>query len=169
MLPGTRSAVRGRRLPAFTLVELVVTMLLLSIFAVMAFPVFWGASKASTSHSVTAAAQRAKLSLATVLPRFCDEVRPPYWEKADKVFQASGSEWKAFYYEGKESDFLIIRKAGASRLDLVTPEVTVSLDNLKEVSVDWWKQEKRVIGLKVQWRQGNQVMEFHASWGSFIL
>lgn len=167
--PGTRGLRQQSRIPASTFVELVVTMFLLTVFAALAFPVFWGASKAKTSHSITAAAQRTRLSLSTILPRLCEEVRVPYWANRDKVFQSSGTEWKVYYRNGKDSDFLILRKESESRLGLVTSETNISIDNLNGLAVDWWKQEKRIIGFKVQWQQNNQTMEFHASWGSFIL
>jgi len=154
---------------ATTFVELVVTIFLLTAFAALVFPIFWGTSKATAAHAVDNAAQRAKLSLATLLPRLTEEVRPPYWENPDKVFQESGTEWKALYHNGKVDDFLTLRKEGESRLSLVTPEATLSIDNLPGLAVDWWKKDKEIVGFTVQWQQGRETMEFHASWGSFIL
>ena len=158
-----------RRLPASTFVELVVTIFLLSAFAATAFPLFWGASKASASHSVSNAERRADLSVAMILPRFCDEVRPPYWANPDKVFQSAGNDLKAFYYNGKKEDFLILRKENDTRLALVTSDASVSIDNLSDLNVDWWTKEKKIVGVTVTWRRNGQTMEFHASWGSFIL
>ena len=169
ILRGTKEVKCRSRLAASTFVELVVTIFLLTVFAALAFPVFWGASKANTSHSITAAAQRARLSLSTILPRLCEEVRPPYWTNPDKVFQSSGTEWKVYYRNGKDSDFLILRKESESRLSLATSDSNVSIDNLNGLAVDWWKQDKRIIGFRIQWLQDNQTMEFHAAWGSFIL
>jgi hypothetical protein len=54
-------------------------------------------------------------------------------------------------------------------LSLVTPEASFFIDNLPGLAVDWWKKDKKIVGFTVQWRQGKETMEFHASWGSFIL
>ena|GEM_PF-3531601 len=170
ILPGTRNLfVRPGKVAATTFVELVVTIFLLTAFAALVFPIFWGTNKATAAHAVDNAAQRARLSLATLLPRLTEEVRPPYWENPGKVFQESGTEWKAFYRNGSVNDFLTLRKESESRLSLVTPEATLSIDNLPGLAVDWWKKDKEIVGFTVQWQQGRETMEFHASWGSFIL
>jgi hypothetical protein len=170
VLPGTRLfRLPKGRVSATTFVELVVTILLLVLFAAIAFPILWSSARANTAHSVETAAQRARLSVATLLPRLTEEVRPPYWENQGKVFQDSANEWKAFYRNGKESDFLIVRKEGESRLRLVTSDTSFLLDNLPELSVDWWKKKERIVGITVQWKQGVRTVEFHAAWGSFLL
>jgi hypothetical protein len=167
---GSRShGPRSAALAASTFVELVVTIFLLTVFAALIFPVFWSTSRATTAHAMFNAVQRSKLSLATVLPRLTDEVRPPYWVSQEKVFLKAGTEWRALYRNGRADDFLVLRKEGDSRLSLVTSEGTLSIDNLPGLSIDWWEKNKRIIGVTVQWRQGTETMEFHASWGSFIL
>ncbi len=166
--PGTRPSA-PLRLTASTFVELTVTVFLLSVFAALAFPIFWGAMKSSTSHSDKTATQRAALTLSVVLPKLCEEVRPPYWESTDKVFLSSGTEWRARYWNGKEADYLILQKENDSRLRLMTPESSISIDHLNGLEIDWWKQEKRIIGFKVRWQNDNKTVGFHASWGSLIL
>ncbi len=169
-LRGIRTApLRPGKVAASTFVELVVTMFLLVLFASLAFPIFWSSAKATTSHSLDITAQRAKLTLATVLPRFSEQVRPPYWGNPDTVFQSSGSEWKAFYRNGDATDFLLLRKESESRLSLVTSDATVAIDNLPGLSVDWWIKDKRILGFTVHWQHHNEIQEFHAAWGSFIL
>ena len=169
ILPGTRKPSRPGKMTASTFVELVVTIFLLTAFAALVFPVFWGTSKATAAHAVDNAAQRARLSLATILPRLTEEVRPPYWENPDKVFRETGTEWRALYRNGRDDDFLTLKKESESRLSLVTPGAVFSIDNLPGLTVDWWKKDKKIVGFTVQWRQGRETMEFHASWGSFIL
>jgi hypothetical protein len=170
ILPGTRNLfARPGKVAATTFVELVVTIFLLTAFAALVFTIFWGTSKVTAAHAVDNASQRARLSLATVLPRLTEEIRPPYWGNPGKVFQESGTEWKVLYRNGKVDDFLTLKKEGESRLSLVTADATLSIDNLPDLTVDWWKKDKEIVGFTVQWRQGKETMEFHASWGSFIL
>jgi hypothetical protein len=151
-------------------VELAVTMFLLILFASLAFPIFWGTAKADTAHAVESAAQAARLSLAAYLPRLAEEVRPPYWENPEKVFQGSGgTELKAFYRDGAADGTLVFRKEGDARLAIVSSDSTLFIDNLPDLALDWWKKDDRIIGVTVQWKQQEKIMEFHASWGSFIL
>lgn len=164
-----RAPLGSRKAAGSTFVELVVTMLLLVLFASLAFPIFWSSAKASASQSVENAAQAARLSLASKLPRLAEEVRPPYWENPDKVFQGSANELKAFYFDGKDDGYLALRKESESRLSMTTSELTLSIDNLPGLALDWWKKDKRIIGFTVQWLQNDKIMEFHASCGSFLL
>jgi hypothetical protein len=150
-------------------VELVVTIFLLTLFAAIAFPILWSSAKANVAHSLETAAQRARLSVATVLPRLTEEIRLPYWQNPKKVFQSSGNELKVLYRNGQESEFLILRKEGGSRLSLVTSDASFSIDNLPGLAIDWWKKEDRIVGFTLHWRQGTETAEFHASWGSFLL
>jgi hypothetical protein len=109
ILPGTRNpALPAGKVGASTFIELVVTIFLLTVFAALVFPIYWGTSKATAAHAIDNAAQRARLSLATILPRLTEDVRPPYWENPEKVFQESGTEWKAFYRNGMPNDFLTL-------------------------------------------------------------
>ena len=164
-----RGASGPGRLAATTFVELVVTIFLLVAFASLVFPLFWGSGRANASAAVENAAQRAELTLASVLPPLCEEVHPPYWARQESVFQASGTEWKALYYNGKEDEFLVVKKDGDSRLTLVTGDRTLSIGNLPGLSVDWWEKDKRIIGITVQWHRGSRTRQFHAAWGSLAL
>ncbi len=157
------------RLAASTFVELVVTIFLLVAFAALVFPIYWGTHPASAASGLENAAQRSELSLATVLPRLCAEIQPPYWANPQTAFQKSGSECRALFLDGKQDGYLAVRKDTDSRLSLVTADLTVSIDNLPGVTVDWWEKDKRIIGITIQWRRGADTMEFHAAWGSFTL
>ncbi len=160
---------RPGRLAATTFVELVVTIFLLVVFAGLIFPLFWGSGRANAAAAVSNAAQRSELTLASVLPPLCDQVRPPYWARQESTFEVSGTEWKAGYYNGKKDGWLVVRRDGNSRLSLVTADRTVSIDNLPGLSVDWWEKDKRIIGITVQWRRGSETRQFHAAWGSLAL
>jgi hypothetical protein len=170
MRAGTEHASRsGRRASGSTFVELIVTMLLLVLFAVLAFPLYWSASKAGAAHGIDNAAQRARLTLASVLPRLTEDVRPPYWENQEKIFSSSGGELSACFYGGKKDDRLILRKAGDSRLSMTTPSMTLSIDDLKGLGLDWWTVDGRIVGLTVSWTRGSETMRFRAAWGAFTL
>jgi len=167
---GIEKSKRGaERLVASTFVELVATMLLLTLFAILGFSLYWGSAKASASQAMNNAVLQAKLSLATYLPRLAAEVRPPYWLSPDAVFQSSGNEWKASYLNGDRDDSLILRTDGPSRLSLITPRMSMTIDNLPDLAVDWWQKDGRIIGVTVHWRQGDGAVDFHAAWGTFIL
>ena len=157
------------RLAGTTFVELVVTMFLLAAFSSLVFTLFWGTSKASAAHGSETAAEQSKLSLATYLPRLTEEVHPPYWANPDKVFENQGNDWKVYYRDGEDANFLIIRKKGDTQLDLVTPDATLSIKNLTGLSVDWWKKNDRIIGISVKWLEAKTPNEFHAAWGSLVL
>ena len=144
-------------------------MLLLVLFASLAFPIFWSSAKASASQSIENSAQAARLSLAAKLPALAEEVRPPYWENPDRVFQGSANELKALYFDGKGDGYLTLRKESDTRLSLATPDLQISIDNLPGLALDWWKKDTRIIGVTVQWLQKGTTMEFHVAWGSFLL
>jgi hypothetical protein len=160
---------KAGRLSGSTFIELVVTMLLLVLFAALAFPLYWSTNKATAAHEISDAAQRSRLSLVTFLPRLTNDVRPPYWENPDKVFSSSGDELTAQFYGGNKDESLKLRKESDSRLSLTTPSLTLSIDNLPGVAIDWWKKEDRIVGFTVSWRQGSDKEQFHAAWGSFTL
>ncbi len=167
---GTEPGVpRKGRLAATTFVEMVVTIFLLVAFAGLVLPLFWGSSRANAAAVVENAAQRSELTLASVLPRLCSEVRPPYWARQERVFQASGNEWKARFVNGREEGCLVVKREGDSRLSLATEDRTLSIGNLPGLAVDWWEKDERIIGITVQWRRGAELREFHAAWGAFAL
>ena len=85
------------------------------------------------------------------------------------MFQGSANELKAFYFDGKDDGYLALRKESESRLSMTTSELTLSIDNLPGLALDWWKKDKRIIGFTVQWLQNDKIMEFHAACGSFLL
>jgi hypothetical protein len=159
----------GTRVAASTFVELVVTMFLLVLFASLAFPLFWGATKASTAQALENTAQQSRLTLVSLLPRLSAEVLPPYWENPAEGFAISGAEYRADYFDGEGGSFLVLRKEGEARLVLATPKASFSIDNLPGLALDWWKKDGRTIGFMVTWRQGAKAMEFRSAWGSFPL
>jgi len=174
MLPliprGTKPGPSGPgRLAATSFVELVVTIFLLVAFASLVFPLFWGSGRANAAAAVENAAQRAELTMASVLPPLCEQVRPPYWVRQESAFQASGTEWKAHYCNGREDESLVVKKEGDSRLTLVTGDRTLSIGNLPGLSVDWWEKDKRIIGITIRWHRGPRTRQFHAAWGSLAL
>jgi len=157
------------RAAASTFVELIATLLLLSLFAVLGFSLYWSTAKATAAEAVDDASQRAKLALATLLPRLSGEVRVPYWENPDAVFHNSGSEWKVDYLGGVQSDSLILRIEDGSNLRISTSQFDSSIDGLPSLAVDWWKKDGRIIGFTIQWLQGGEERAFHASWGALLL
>ncbi len=163
-----RGLAKGR-LSGSTFVELVVTIFLLAAFSSLLFTIFWATTKADVSHSALTASQESQLSVAAFLPRLTEEIHPPYWAGTDKVFQNQGSDWKVFYRNGEDANFLIVRKQSDSRLELITPDSSLSIGNLAGLSIDWWKKDGRIIGLSVQWHQGNDTVVFHSAWGSLVL
>jgi hypothetical protein len=164
-----KKAARPGRVSASTFMELVVTMFLLVLFASIAFPILWSTTKATAAHALGNVAQQSRLSLVSMLPRFTEEVLPPYWENPGKVFACEGSEYKIAYLDGDRDGFLVLRKEGESRLSIATPKTILFIGNLPELALDWWKKDGRTIGITVKWRQGTDAMEFHSSWGSFTL
>ena len=165
----TAEAGKGRRLGASTFVELVATMLLLSLFALLGFSLYWGSAKAETANALANASIRSRLALASSLPRLASQVRPPYWEKPGTIFQSSGRSWTAHYFEGVKDEVLTLCVEGPSRLGIKTQDLNVSIDNLPDLSVDWWEKDGRIIGFVIAWSQDGAARDFHAAWGSFLL
>ena len=168
---GTKQAVGpsgAPRLPGFTFVELIVTIFLLTAFSSLAFTLFWTSTKADMAHNALTAAQQARQAMAIYLHRLTEEIRIPYWANPDKVFQDQGSEWKVFYLNGDPDDFLILR-LHESGLDLVSKDSSLSINNLPNLSLDWWKKDGRIIGVLVHWLQGTETVAFHAAWGAQVL
>jgi hypothetical protein len=164
-----KSFPRPGRIVASTFMELVVTIFLLVLFSSIVFSVLWSATKAAAAHALENAAQQSRLSLVSMLPRFTEEVLPPYWENPDRVFASEGDEYRAAYDKGRGDKFLVSRKESSTRLSIATSEASMSIDNLPELALGWWKKDGRTIGMTIKWRQGSEPMEFHASWGSFTL
>ncbi len=162
------SSLPPRRAAASTFVELVVTIFLLAAFSSLVFTLFWATTKADVAHTTVTAFQQARLLVAAYVPKLTDEIHPPYWVNQDRAFQNQGTDWKVFYRQGDPANFLIFRKKSDSRLDLVTPDSTLSIDNLPGLVLDWWKKDGRIIGVTVQW-QGKETTVFHAAWGSLVL
>jgi hypothetical protein len=149
--------------------ELVVTMLLLSLFASLAFPLYWSANKAAAEQGMSNAAQAATLTLVTLLPSLTEEVRPPYWIGQDRLIEGSTSEWRVAYYRGDKDSLLVLRTEGESRLRLTAGGDAIVIDNLCGLRVDWWKKGERTIGFTVSWRRGAETQEFHAAFGGLPL
>jgi hypothetical protein len=152
-----------------TFVELVVTLFLLAAFSGLVFTLFWSTTRANVAHTAVTVSQQARMSVVIDLPRLTEEIHPPYWVDPDKVFENEGTDWKVYYRQGDQANFLILRQKSETRLDLVTPDSTLSIGNLPGLSVDWWKTGGRIIGFTVQWQQGRDVTVFHAAWGSLVL
>lgn len=161
----TPIGIKPKWLAGSTFVELVVTLFLLATFSILVFTLLWATSKASAAQGAESASEQSKLALATFLPRLTEQVHPPYWAREDKTFENTGNDWKAFFRDGQDSNFLILRKQGNTQLDLVTPDSTISIKNLPELVIQWWKKNDRIIGVSVKWANN----EFHAAWGSFLL
>jgi hypothetical protein len=169
-----RPGISGRgsdpgKVAASTFVELLATMLLLVLFASLAFPLLRGATRAGAAHDAENAVLQSRLSLATLLPRLTEEVRPPYWENPEKVFAGAGDEYRVAYGEGEGAFSLILRKDGDSRLILATSNADFMIDELPGLDLDWWKEGERIIGIRIRWRQDGETAEFHAAWASFPL
>jgi hypothetical protein len=164
-----RTISRPGRIVASTFMELVVTMFLLVLFSSIIFSVLWSATKATAAHDLDNAAQQSRLSLVSMLPRFTEEILPPYWENPDKVFVSDGDEYRAAYDKGQGDSFLVVRKESATRLSIATSDASLSIGNLPELALGWWRKDGRTIGITISWRRGSETTEFHASWGSFTL
>lgn len=168
--PGSEgAAAEGGRASGTAFVEAVVTMLLLALFAALAFPLYWSASKASAAQGLETAARRSELVLATALPRFTEAVRIPYWSKPESAFSESGSECSAAFYGGDSEARLALRKDGPSRLRITSPEGSLAIDGLPELGLAWWKKGERTIGITVSWSRGSERVELRSAWGSFPL
>ena len=159
----------SRRLGGTTFIELVVTIFLLAAIATLAFSLYWSASKASAANEIENAALRARLTLVTMLPRATSSIRPPYWGDPERIFTSSGGSLSADYFDGAKGSLLVIKRLNDSGIAIVSPDLEIGIGDLPGVSIDWWKNEGRIIGVVVGWRQGKKTNFFHAAWGAFVL
>jgi hypothetical protein len=167
--PGISPSAPGR-LPGSTFIELVLMMLLIVLFAALAFPLYWSANKATLSLEANNALERSALTLATILPRLTAEIRPPYWESPDHIFASSGDALSVRFFGGSKDGVLNFRKDGDSRLVITTPTGSFAIGNLQGLSLGWWKtDDDRIVGIVAEWAQGRKKVQFHAAWGSYSL
>jgi hypothetical protein len=164
-----RARLARGRLRASTFAELVVTIVLLVLFASIAFSLYWGAHKAAVSQELGNAEQRARLRVATVLPRMTEKVQPPYWASSSDIFTSDGEALKAFFFDGKKDSFLELRSENNSRLVIQTDGSRIAIDDLPGLKIAWWEKDERIVGYRISWQSGSQAREFHAAWGAFIL
>ncbi|NNM66881.1 MAG: hypothetical protein HKM06_02590 [Spirochaetales bacterium] len=157
------------RLAAFTFVEVIVTIILLILFASLIFPLYWGTTHADMAHETRTAAQQAQLTLLSALPQFTADVQPPYWVNPENFAQRDDQEWKISFWKGKAKEYLVFKKLDDDTLVIKTPKSQFRIPSLPNLTISWWKKEKRVIGLAVSWEENGRKQSLHAAWGGELL
>ena len=157
------------RLVAFTFVEVIVTIILLVLFAGLVFPLYWGTTHADMAHETRAASQQAVLTLLAALPQFTENVQPPYWADPEKFSQRDDQEWKINFWKGKAKKYLVFKKLDDDTLLIRTPNSQFKIPSLPNLTLSWWKKENRVIGFTVVWEENGHTQSLHAPWGGELL
>ena len=155
---------RGSRILAFTFPEALVTIGLMLLFAALVGGVYFQGRFLTDRQAQRDSLIQDKLSLATLLPALCQGVRPPEWMGQDQVFQESGTGLTVKYWNA-EPDKTLTFEIIDGALRVAAPEGSWSWKSLKPMTVEWWKNSDRVVGLIVHWTEEGEGRSLRLSWG----
>ncbi len=155
------------KLPAYTLIEVVVTMALLTTFSLLMFPLVGTTQRVGQKTTQRTLQLENELILFSKLPLWVERVRPPIWANPETTFSSDGNSLKVSYWDGNKNLSLTLTNS-TTGFKVSAPGLDWKISGLKDVSLDWWEKDKRIIGFSLTWQQ-NKTMHLNLSWGSFIL
>jgi len=154
---------RGSR-RAFTFPEALVTIGLLLLFTILVGGVYFQGRLLAASQDRHDQEIREKLSMADMLPKLCLNILVPEWVDQGQVFETTATGLSARYWNGDHDQTLTFGLQDTS-LEVRAPQGTWTWKTLKPMTVTWWKNSDRIIGLVVGWTEGSGPHTLHLAWG----